>query len=428
MRLGGRAGAAIEILADIEDRHRTAALALRDWGLSHRFAGSGDRAAIGNLVYDTLRRRMSQAWRMDCDAPRALVLATLLDQWKYSPEELKPLLADDRFAPEFDWDACLPAWTARVPSQAPDYVRADIPKWTEPEFWQAFGARWVEEGRALATRPPLDLRANTLKASRERVSNQLSRHRLRNCACAPQGLRIEPGARDARLPNVQAEAGYRKGWFEIQDEGSQLAASLAEVRAGEQVLDFCAGAGGKTLAFSADMGNRGQVHAHDSDRHRLAPIHERLRRAGTRNVQVHGPDADLAALESRMDCVFVDAPCTGSGTWRRRPDAKWRLDEARLGEFEAKQAAIIADAARYVRPGGRLVYVTCSVLPRENAGAVERFCLTRSEFGPDTFSDRWTALRQISLAVGADGHMMLLTPATTQTDGFFVARLTRNVF
>src|SRR5690606_22432392 len=164
--------------------------------------------------------------------------------------------------------------------------------------------------------------------------------------------------RDRRHPNVQAEPAFRKGWLEVQDDGSQIVAELTQAAPGEQVLDFCAGAGGKTLALSAMMENQGQIHAHDAGRPRLAPIFERLKRAGCRNVQVHGDAEGLAPIEGRMDLVVVDAPCTGSGTWRRRPDAKWRLTRQQLDARCAEQSAILETASRYVRPGGRLAYIT----------------------------------------------------------------------
>ncbi|MEC9342421.1 MAG: RsmB/NOP family class I SAM-dependent RNA methyltransferase, partial [Pseudomonadota bacterium] len=314
MRLGGRASAAIEVLQDMEVRHRPASVALRDWGLSHRFAGAGDRAAIGNLVYDSLRRQASQAWRMDDGTPASIVAATLIGQWGHSPAELAAAFEGDRHAPAPLAPERMEAWQARDLAAAPEHVQGDVPPWCVPQLEAAFGTFWLPEAAALGDRPPLDLRVNTLKSNREKVARQLSRFGAEPTPHAPCGLRIAPGARAARLPNVQAEAGYQKGWFEIQDEGSQLAALASGAKPGEQVLDLCAGAGGKTLALSAMMENRGQVHAHDSDRTRLAPIHERLKRAGVRNAQVHASDADLSALAGRMDCVLVDAPCTGSGT------------------------------------------------------------------------------------------------------------------
>ncbi len=181
-------------------------------------------------------------------------------------------------------------------------------------------------------RPDSRSRVNTLKATREKVLKALERSGAEPAAIARHGVRIPAGEGASRLPNVTAEISFQKGWFEVQDEGSQIVADLALPGEGEQVLDYCAGGGGKTLAMSAAMNNKGQVHAYDADRKRLAPIIERLKRAGTRNVQVHESTESLASLIGRVDRVLVDAPCTGTGTWRRRPDTKWRLTQKNLEE------------------------------------------------------------------------------------------------
>lgn len=362
---------------------------------------------------------------MDSGAAGDLVHATLIGQWGYSPEELAAEFAGDPHAPQPLAAERLSAWTSRDLDGAPDHVRADVPEWCVGQFSEAFGPDWVEQASALSERPPLDMRVNTLKSTREKALRQLARLGARPCLHSPVGMRIEPGARGARLPNVQAEAGFQKGWFEIQDEGSQIVALAAAASPGEQVFDYCAGAGGKTLALAAAMENRGQIHAHDADRIRLAPIHERLRRAGARNVQVLAPDADLAGLSGRMDCVLVDAPCTGSGVWRRRPDAKWRLDaralEARIGE----QEAVLAGAAALVKPGGRLVYVTCSLFAAENQARVRHFLENHPDFAPRAAASLPGALCDSAHCFVIEASMVALTPKLTGTDGFFFAQLER---
>lgn len=426
MRLGGIVQASVEILDDISARNRPVSDALKDWGLSHRFAGSGDRSAIGNLVYDTLRKRASQAWKMDDDGSQAAVFATLTGQWAMSTDEIRSAFEGDRFAPDMPLEQMATTMKSRDLADAPGQVRADIPQLCAPMFETAFGAQWIDEGAALSQRPPLDLRVNTLKAGREKILRQLSRFAAVPCTIATAGIRIGPGRRGERLPNVQIESGYQKGWFEIQDEGSQVAASLTGVKPGEQVLDYCAGGGGKTLAMSAMMENRGQIHAHDADRNRLAPIHERLKRAGVRNAQVRSPGDPLADLEGRMDCVLVDAPCTGSGTWRRRPDAKWRLSERNIAQRCADQHSALKEAARFVRPGGRLVYVTCSLLVQENTGQIDRFLAENADF---SCSSGYAVLQHLcnSAHIPRDGlAMVLLTPAMTRTDGFFVAQMEKS--
>jgi 16S rRNA (cytosine967-C5)-methyltransferase len=431
MRLGGRLAAAIEVLGDVETRRRPVADALKDWGLGHRFAGSGDRAAIGNIVYDALRQRASIAWALGEDTPRALALGAVGRHWSIGVEGLAASLKGDPHAPPPLTDSEHAGLTADLES-APPHIRADIPEWLAPHFEAAFGADWAEEGAALAARPPLDMRANILKADRERVLKALARQGATHAHFATDGMRIAPTKDDARHPNVQAETAFQKGWFEIQDEGSQLAALLAGARPGDQILDLCAGAGGKTLALAAAMENKGQIHATDSDRARLAPIHERLRRAGTRNVQVHDAGAPLDALAGRMDRVLIDAPCTGVGTWRRRPDAKWRVSERALADRRVEQSALLDQAARFLKPGGAIAYVTCSLLPGENTEQVSAFASRHEGFAvtPGAAVIAASGLPPQAAANLAAAALLLpegvvLTPGRTGTDGFFVALLQR---
>lgn len=427
MRLGGRLAGAIDVLADIDARRRPVADALKDWGLAHRFAGSGDRAAIGNIVYDALRMRLSHAWLMDDESPSALAYAVLIRQWGLSSEALSAEFADDRFAPPPPTEANFSALASRNLEDAPLHVQGDIPDWIQPSFEACFGENWLTEAKALAERPTLDLRANTLKASREKVVKALDRSGAVPSQIARNGIRIAAGEGASRLPNVTAELSFQKGWFEVQDEGSQIVADLAHPGEHDQVLDYCAGGGGKTLAMAAAMNNKGQVHAYDADRKRLAPIIERLRRAGTRNVQVHDDARQLEVLKGKLDCVLVDAPCTGTGTWRRRPDTKWRLTQKNLDERIAQQQAALSEAAPFVKAGGNLVYVTCSILPEENDRQIERFCAENPEFSPEPVLETWTELFGATAPKphSPNEKTLTLTPASTGTDGFFFCRMRR---
>ncbi|MBW9063380.1 RsmB/NOP family class I SAM-dependent RNA methyltransferase [Rhizobium herbae] len=427
MRLGGRLAGAIEVLADIEARKRPVADALKDWGLAHRFAGSGDRAAIGNIVYDALRMKLSHAWLMDSDSATALGHAVMFRQWGVSPEQLASELEGDKFAPEPLTEEMKAAFASRKLEDAPLHVQGDIPEWVQPSFEQNFAEDWLAEAKALAGRPALDLRANTLKASREKVLKALERCGVEPTVIARNGIRVQAGEGPSRLPNVTAELSFQKGWFEVQDEGSQIVADLVMPQEGEQILDYCAGGGGKTLAMAAAMNNKGQVHAYDADRKRLAPIIERLKRAGTRNVQVHDRLEGLAPLAGKFDRVLVDAPCTGTGTWRRRPDTKWRLTQKNLEERLAQQQEALAGAARFVRPGGHLVYVTCSVLPEENEAQVYNFCEDNPEFEILSGADAWADLFGTDKPQpwSADMKTVTLTPASTDTDGFFFCLMGR---
>ncbi|MGL3608263.1 RsmB/NOP family class I SAM-dependent RNA methyltransferase [Rhizobium sp. G187] len=427
MRLGGRLSGAIEVLNDIETRRRPVADALKDWGLSHRFAGSGDRAAIGNIVYDALRMKLSHAYLMDDDSAAALGWSVLLRQWGMSLEALASEFDGDSFAPAPLGESQIAAFSTRNLSDAPLHVQGDIPDWVQPSFEEAFGEDWLNEAKALATRPTLDLRVNTLKSRRDKVLKALERAGAQASPIARFGMRVPAGEGPSRLPNVTAEISFQKGWFEVQDEGSQIVADLVDPHEGEQVLDFCAGGGGKTLAMAAAMNNKGQVHAYDSDRKRLAPIIERLKRAGTHNVQVHDGSKGLTNLKERFDRVLVDAPCTGTGTWRRRPDTKWRLTDRNLQERVGQQHEALTEASAFVRPGGSLFYVTCSVLPEENDRQVQAFCAANPGFEIVSVLSDWKRLFGADAPAprSLDGKTVTLSPASMDTDGFFFCRMKR---
>jgi 16S rRNA (cytosine967-C5)-methyltransferase len=425
MRPGAQIRAAVEVLEEVLGRHQPAAVALADWGRNHRFAGSGDRAAIGNLVYDALRRRRSLAHQMLSDSARALALAGAPRALGLSAEAVIAGADGSPYALEPLSEGEQAALVRPLPADAPPGVRGDIPDWLEGSFARAFGDRAADEGAALARRAPLDLRVNTLKADRDKVLKALARFSAAATPLSPVGVRLPAPEGARRQPSVEAEAGHGKGWYEVQDEGSQIAALMAAATPRQQVLDICAGAGGKTLAMAAAMRNTGQVYAYDDDSARLRPIFERLKRAGVRNAQVlpAGDTGALAALGPRFDTVFVDAPCSGTGAWRRRPDAKWRLRPMSLEQRIAEQRAVLATAASLVKPGGRLVYVTCSVLPEENRDQIAWLTANHPSFVTLPWRDAWTAGvgGEPPVSAEAQDDTLLLTPARHGTDGFFVA-------
>jgi 16S rRNA (cytosine967-C5)-methyltransferase len=431
MTPAARISAAIEVLGDIETRRRPASDALKDWGLSHRFAGSKDRAAIASLVYDALRRKASAGWIMQDTSPRGVVLGMLRLQRGLDLPAIAALFSGERFAPEPLSAAERERLESARLDDAPAHVAGDFPDWIEPSLQRLFGDDTVPELQGLSARAPLDLRVNTLKvSSREEAHDALPHLGATESPLSPLGLRIAP-SEDGRGPAVQSEPEFIKGWIEIQDEGSQLAALLSAVKPGEQVVDLCAGGGGKTLALAALMDNHGQIYATDADARRLAPIHDRLTRAGVRNVQVRTPRAKADAvtdLDGKIDCVLVDAPCTGVGTWRRNPDAKWRLRPGSLETRLKEQAAVLDRAASLVRPGGRIVYITCSILPEENDDALTALMERKAGFSAVPVSQilQTAGLSHLEQSIRPTALGLQMTPLRTGTDGFYVAVLRRN--
>ncbi|HWA62899.1 MAG TPA: RsmB/NOP family class I SAM-dependent RNA methyltransferase [Caulobacteraceae bacterium] len=420
MRDGGRIAAAIEVMADIETRHRPARLALKAWGDQARYAGAKDRAFVSGLVLDVLRRRRSLGWMMEAGDDRARVLGALRILWGWPVERIEAACAEQH-GPGALTEAELRRLKApQSLEDAPPPVWGDYPDWLEGPLERAFGEARAMEGQALAARAPVDLRVNTLKSDLAHVTKALETFAPEPLGVLPDAVRIPAPAASERAAPVEASPAFEKGWFEVQDLGSQIAAAAAGEVKGRQVLDLCAGGGGKTLALAAAMENKGQLYAYDADARRLADTVRRSQRAGVRNLQIRSPieKAPLADLEGRMDLVFVDAPCTGSGTWRRHPDAKWRLTERQLDQRTAEQDKALDEAARFVKPGGRVVYVTCSLLAEENEDRIAAF-LARAP-GFETTPVEGPASRFLT-----PQGFARLTPRTAGTDGFFVATLKR---
>jgi len=429
MTPAARLSAAIEVLSAIDAQRVPASNALKEWGTAHRFAGSGDRAAIAGLVFDVLRRRASSAWLMDADTPRARLFGMLKLERGLDADAVAALCDGGRFAPEPLTDGERSALTSRALTDAPAHVAGDYPEWLDPHLAAVFGDSRVAEATAMASRAPLDFRVNTLKAKREKVLSSMAHLGARATPWSPIGLRIDLGA-DARNPGIHSEEDFIKGGVEVQDEGSQLAALLTGAKPGEQVIDMCAGAGGKTLALAAMMQGKGRLIATDHDKRQLAPIHERLSRAGIHNADVRtpkGPDDTLSDIKASADLVVIDAPCTGTGTWRRNPDAKWRMRPGALEVRIKDQIAVLDRAASLAKPGGRIAYITCSVLPQENNEQVKAFTARHPEFAvvppSQVASVLWDKTDDFLAATLQSDEGLLMTPRRTGTDGFFVSML-----
>jgi 16S rRNA (cytosine967-C5)-methyltransferase len=427
MTPAARLSAAIELIDTIERERVPAAKALKEWGTAHRFAGSGDRAAIAGLVWDVLRRYASSAYVMDADTARARLIGMLRLERDMDTPTMAALFDGGRYAPAPLTKAEEAALASRSLEDAPAAVAGDYPDWLDPHLARVFGEDRAAEATAMASRAPLDLRVNTLKGSRDKVLRSLSHLGAKPTPWSQVGVRIELSA-DARNPGVQSEEDFVKGAIEVQDEGSQLAALFTAAKPGEQVIDLCAGAGGKTLALAALMQGKGRLIATDRDKRQLAPIHERLSRAGVHNADIRSPkgEADpLADIRSTADLVVIDAPCTGTGTWRRNPDAKWRMRPGALEIRLKDQAEVLERAVPLVKPGGRIAYITCSVLSEENGEQVAAFVARHPEFSvlppEQTASVLWDKADDFAQAALRSPEGWLMTPRRTGTDGFFVS-------
>lgn len=302
----------------------------------------------------------------------------------------------------------------------PAAARHSVPEWLLPQLKKRFGGDFDMELAAMLRPAPLDVRVNTLKTTRDAAAAALAAEELRcqPTPYSPAGLRLSP---QAYVNNTQA---YADGLVEPQDEGSQLAAMLVDAAGCKFVADFCAGAGGKTLVLGAAMKNAGKLVAMDVSEGRLAKAKLRLRRAGVHNAECRVLETKwLKRHAEKAERVLVDAPCSGSGTWRRKPDAKWRLTPRDIAELTERQAEILDRAAKLVRRGGRLVYVTCSVLKEENEDQVAAFLKRHPAFSVLPVADVWD--KTVGGACPVPGPYLNLTPARHGTDGFFAAILVR---
>ena len=389
-----------------------------------RYVGSGDRRAVIHLVFGALRHRAEIEWRLDrfAPTPRLMAIAALriLNDWKSI--DLAQAFDGGPYRPDpltgAEMEAVAAVETVRGPR--PLAARANLPAWLLDKFAAAFGAAAADEADALHVPPPVDLRVNTLKGDRAAARAALAADGIDavETPLSPIGLRL---ARRTPLGDIAA---YRDGLVEVQDEGSQLCALLSGTAPGDAVLDYCAGAGGKALAIASMMDDRGRVLATDVDGRRLAALEKRAARAGTAVIETR-PLGDDGAELGMFDRVVVDAPCSGSGAWRRRPEAPWRLREPALRAYVDLQQAILARAAAQVRPGGVLAYITCSFFPEENIQQVERFLEKCDDFTAEDMGAVWRDLLHADPPPGAGPNGLSLTPHRTGTDGFYMARLRR---
>lgn len=407
---------------------------LADYFRARRFIGSKDRGAISELIYFCLRFGGSLQWHIEaCDrsvTPRRVVMVALLfHEPQMTVEQIVELFDGSQYAPAVVTDperTMLNRCETRAfhPSGMPEDARLNYPEWMEGRLKDAFGDALPEAMEALNQQAPIDLRANTLKCKDAGdLILALDKDGYFGVATphSPLGVRLKK-----RLPAFNTQA-FKDGKFEMQDEGSQIAALLVRAKPGQKVIDFCAGAGGKTLAIAATMQNKGRLLAWDTSAGRLSQMGKRLARAGVSNVQTHvikdEADPYLKRHVNSADWVLVDAPCSGSGTWRRNPDLKWRFTLEDLQEIKAIQKRILVNAARLVKPGGRLVYVTCSVFSDENFWQVKEFLGGNPNFRVEAPDKLWN---KHLLARDGVGASLVLSPHKDGTDGFFAAVLLKD--
>jgi 16S rRNA (cytosine967-C5)-methyltransferase len=413
VRDAGRLAAALDILTALEARPRPVNLALKEWGAASRYAGSKDRAFVAGLVLDTLRKRRSHAWMMGEDSPRAALIGTLRYGWDWPADRIAEAVEEEPHGiGALSVDEIKHVNTPQPLAKASMSIRGDYPEWLDPHFKKALGENRAAEMAAIAERAPVDMRVNTLKAETADVLAALADLDVKPAGHTHETVRIDAPVASERAAPVEAHPAFAKGWFEVQDAGSQMAAAVAgDLRGGKSVLDYCAGGGGKTLALAAAMNNKGKLYAFDNDPRRMRDIIPRAERAGVKIVEVRSPmnKDPLKGLAGQMDLVFVDAPCSGSGTWRRHPDTKWRITPASLYKRMTEQAGVMDDAAKYVKPGGRMIYVTCSIFAEENEERVEAFLERNPKFrsvpieGFDKFLTKGGYLRTTPLSAGTDG-------------------------
>lgn len=436
MTPGARAQMTIDILDGLAETRQPADRFVERWFRDRRFAGSGDRRFINDFVFAILRHWGELAWWSGGNVHRALVIAGLVRLQDWTAAE---------FAAAFDGQGHRAAELSpkesdlvqRVLAQAahqvdmPFWAAASFPEWLEADLAERFGDDLGPEMAAMNDRAPVDLRVNTLKVNRETAQAALADEGIETefCALSPVGLRLTTRKR------VTATKAYRSGLVEVQDEAAQLASLIVGAEPGMQVGDVCAGAGGKTLVLAATMKNSGQIHAWDVDGQRLEQLDERVQRAGIRNVQSKRVTAGTAAAETlldKLDRVLIDAPCSGTGTWRRNPETKWRFDAKTLDRQVARQRDLMVHFAPLVKPGGRLIYATCSLLNREGSEQIDWFVQKRPDFKVVPITDVWaevfkTPCPMMGAKAGTkNGDYLNLSPAANGTDGFFAAVLQRD--
>ena len=427
MKHPARIAAVIDLLTLINEAWERGSRAPADGIIGHyfkqrRYIGSKDRGAIAERVYFILRNGAALEWHLEKAkqkaSPRLIVLASLVLRDTMNVDQVEELYSGGPQSPSpltREESALVEGWLGKElfdPSM-PKSVKYNYPNWMTPILEKTFGDEFDKAMVALSEEAPVDLRVNTLKATPKQVLAALT-----NEGFEPEEIAgVANGVRLKKRGALFASNTFRLGWFEVQDEGSQRVSELVDAKPGERVIDFCAGAGGKTLSIAAKMQNKGRILAWDTNKERLGQMPKRLARAGVNNVQQHlienESDQFIKRHKQTADWVLTDVPCSGSGTWRRSPDLKWRTSAKDLDEVKVMQKNILQSASQLVKPGGRLVYATCSLFAEENEEQVERFLESEKSFEVEMFAGGKKYLR--------------LFPHRNKTDGFFAVVLRRKM-
>ena len=416
----------IELLDIILGDDRPADGVMAKYFRDRRFIGGGDRRAISDSAWRILRSRAQLTWALGTEHVdgRLLVAADLARNEKRTTDAIAGSFSGAKNGPLplSSNERRMVDRAGTRETQIPREAKLECPAWLLAKFDAAFGAAADAEVAALNTEAMLDLRANTLKTTRDAVLAELVAEGLKATAMpiAPNGVRV-----DGRM-NLATNSSFRDGQFEVQDEGSQICAALADARPGQAVMDYCAGAGGKTLAVAAAMQNKGRLIACDVNTKRLERSKIRLRRAGVHNATLRvleEHDKWVKRQAGVFDRVVVDAPCSGTGAWRRNPDARWRFAPEHLERLKATQDTLLDQTSALVKAGGRLAYITCSMLPEENAERVNAFLQRNTAFKAGPVASVWSDV--LPSACPTTENFLTLTPARNGTDGFFIAILER---
>lgn len=401
---------------------------MKEWGVNNRYAGVKDRATITNILNASLRRKSSSSYIMSDDSPRAILIGTLINEFQFDINALYDLFNNEKHAPiSLSDEEVLKVKEANEKlKNSEKWIKNDLPEWAASEYEKTFDIKQDEQLQHLSNMPDLDIRVNSIKTNISKVEGELQKFLPIKTHHSPYGLRFRATGLSHKYPNLEKTLAYSKGHIEIQNEGSQIASILSGVIPGQQVLDYCAGHGGKAVVLSMLMNNTGQIFLHDIDESRLSNVPSRMRRLGIKNYQIK---VNLENIQNSnlFDVVFVDAPCTGSGTWRRKPDLKWRSSKEKLNVNIKAQHDIIREASKFVKVGGKLIYVTCSIFDSENDSQISDFLSSNSTFKLINYQTQWK-YDENNIPKNAKSHnadTLLLSPMTHNTDGFFVAILER---